>query len=118
MRGRRGFGIIEMMLAVFLLALGISTAAYVIPMSSRGLTQSRIMTQAAFFAQSRLEEALTSPTMTSIKVDPDNPELTGLIQRVSYSLDPQLVYAKAIVYRSSDPARRPMIELESMVGGK
>lgn len=112
MNRRRGFSTVEMMLAVYLLAFGLATTAYMIPASTKGLGQSRLATQAAFFAQQRLEEAMVSPGADQVKVHPDVPELTGEIRRTPYS--DKLTYAEAIVYRTGDRQRRPLVHLESL----
>jgi prepilin-type N-terminal cleavage/methylation domain-containing protein len=113
----RGFSIIEMMLAIFLLALGISTVAYTIPMASRGLTHARQVTEAAFFAEHRLEDALFSGPGPKVAVDPDNPTLTGEISRTVYPLDASLRLCRAVVYRTDDGTRRPIVVLETLGTG-
>jgi len=109
---RRGFGLLELILAIFLLAIGIATAAYMIPLATRGITQSRQSMQAAYFAQMRMEEALVRNSADLVSASPDAPELTGEIRRQSYNLG--LTRVTVVVYRTDDPNRRPVIELETL----
>lgn len=114
---RKGFTLIETLLAMFLLALGLASVAYMIPIATHGLGQSKFVTQATFFAQQRMEEALTSPTTPAVTVDADEPLLTGEIRRVTYNQDANLTYAQVRVYRSDDASRRTIVELESVASG-
>lgn len=111
---RRGFSLVEMMLALYLLALGISTTAYMISASHRGLSQGKLVTQAAFFAQQRLEEGMLVRSTGDVKVHPDVPELTGEIRRTSYGAS--LLYVEAVVYKTNDRSKRPLVRLESIGG--
>lgn len=108
---RRGFSLIEVLLSLFLLAIGIATTAYMIPVATRGIARSKLTTQAAYFAQQRMEEALTVSGTPGTTVDPDVPDLTGEIQHVP--LD-GLTVTRVIVYKTVDPRRYPLVELESL----
>ena len=117
MRTRGGFALLEMVLALFLLAIGIATTAYMIPMASRGLGQGKLVSQAVFFAQQRMEEALVSSSADVTAADPDEPLLTGRIEWSTYSANAALRRARGAVYRSDDPSRHAMVTLEALVKG-
>ncbi|HEY4000222.1 MAG TPA: hypothetical protein VGO93_15215 [Candidatus Xenobia bacterium] len=107
-----GFTIIENLLAIFLLAIGIATTAYMIPAASRALSDSKLTTQAAYFAQQRMEDAIGDPTARQTAADPVLPELTGEIQRLPHPSG--LLYLKVTVYRTADPTRKTVVELETL----
>lgn len=55
-RPQRGASLVELMIAVFVMSIGILALAQLFPAGSRGETKDRMMSSASYYAQSKIEE--------------------------------------------------------------
>lgn len=117
MRRGRGLSLVEVILSIFLLAIGISLIAYLIPFALKGNSRTRILTSALFWGQERMEEALARADAPDEEADPQEPLLTGRVKRSVWSQDSSMVLVAVDVFRSDDAARRPLVHLETLVAG-
>ena len=56
MRDQRGLSLVEVLVAAFLIAIGLVGVMYVVPISSYGVQEGKQMSTATFLAEQRLEE--------------------------------------------------------------
>lgn len=105
---------IELILAMFLLSLGIAMIAYLIPFSSHAFGRSKQLATALFWAQERMEQAVVWPAAPAELADPQNPDYVGRIERVPWAQQSDITDLIVTVYRAGDPERRPIVQLESL----
>jgi prepilin-type N-terminal cleavage/methylation domain-containing protein len=78
MNSQKGFGLIEVMIALVLFGIGISFAMRALPESNVATTRGRNITKATNLAQQKIEELLSTPydnadLNAGAHADPDNP---------------------------------------------
>lgn len=59
-KGNRGFSLLEVLIAFFILAMGISLIYSIFPLGMRVTRQTQTLSSAAFFAQKKIEELKTA----------------------------------------------------------
>ena len=77
-RSEKGFGMIEIIIAMLIFGIGIAAAIRTLPVSNRAASRSRNLTMATNLAQEKIEELMSVPyddgdLTAGNHVDPDNP---------------------------------------------
>ncbi len=78
LKSEKGIGLIEIIIAMLIFAIGITAAIRTLPVSNTATTRSRNLTMSTNLAQQKIEELMGTPfTSTDLNAgahdDPDNP---------------------------------------------
>jgi len=113
-KAARGFSMIELVMAIFLLAIGITLIAYLFPLATRGQGRSRVVTTSLFWAQECIERALIwgEGDIPADLVHPQDPTLVAHIDRRPWSHDARFSHIEVTVRRVNDARGAPIVRLE------
>jgi Tfp pilus assembly protein PilV len=91
-RKTKAFTLVEIMLAIVIFTIGIIAIMSLFPLSLRDVARARVMTQAAFLCQAKMEEFLAKPgdtipdyVNTNGKFEPEFPDFTFVVRKYPYS---------------------------------
>jgi prepilin-type N-terminal cleavage/methylation domain-containing protein len=78
LKSEKGFGLVEIIIALLIFAIGITAAIMTLPVSNRATTRSRNLTMSTNLAQQKIEELMGAPfnnadLTAGTHNDPDNP---------------------------------------------
>lgn len=78
LKSEKGIGLVEIVIAILIFAIGISAAMQTLPVSNASTTKSRNITKATNLAQEKIEELAAAPMShaelaAGNHTDPDNP---------------------------------------------
>jgi len=107
-RRPRGLSLLEITVAMFLMALAVGTVAYIFTGAVSDVRRSRRLTQAAFLAQTVMETALlVEPVQEVPEPTPAGPAYEGMTYRVAVNPWPTDVSFDEIQVAVYDPGLSP-----------
>lgn len=115
---RKGITAIEVIMAMLLVALAITTVAYIFAGTVTRVGRSKILTQAAFLGQAVMDAALLSdpfePVVIPANVGPPGQGYTYTVGQRPFGQDQAWFEVEVKVFHSSFPADQPAVTLASL----
>lgn len=115
----RAFTLIEIMIALIIFTVGIISIMSLFPLSLKSALRARIVTQATFLAQARLEEELSEPAMTmpdnsSGTFEPDFPNFVYVIRKSDFNDNPAITKIEVYVFHPINDRKQPLAHLTAL----
>ena len=118
MRRLRGVTAIEVIMAMLLVSLAITTVAYIFAGTVTRVGRSKILTQAAFLGQAVMDAALLADPFDQVPipapVGPPGMGFTYTVSQRTFSWDQAYFEVEVRVFHNSLPANQPAVTLASL----
>lgn len=127
-----GYTLVEIMLAILIFTGAMVTVLTLFPLSLRHVVRARIMTQAAFLCQAKMEEVLSDPgawiadeyTYTG-KFEPEFPDFSYVVRKYPYTYEENgkkiesmaLLKIHVSVFHPINNRSAPLVEYTALKGG-
>jgi len=115
---KRGVTAIEVIMAMLLVALAITTVAYIFAGTVTRVGRSKILTQAAFLGQAVMDASLLAdpfePVIIPAPVGPPGQGYTYTVGQRPFGLDPAYFEVEVKVFHNSFPPNQPAVSLASL----
>ncbi len=121
---KRAFTLVEIMIALVIFVFGIVSIMYLFPVSLKSIYRARIVTQAIFLAQAKLEEELSKPASSypsttepsSGTFEPDFPEFVYVMRKSSFNGDISLNKIDIYIFHPINNRKKPIAHLCALKG--
>lgn len=118
MKSRRGMTAIEVIMAMMLVALAITTVAYIFAGTVTRVGRSKILTQAAFLGQAVMDAALLAdpfePVIIPANIGPPGQGFTYTVNQRAFSQDQAYFEVEIKVFHNTFPPNQPAVTLASL----
>ena len=115
-RGRQGFSLVEIMIAIVIFAIGVIAVMYLFPMGVRDIGKAKELTAATYLGQAKMEEALINPAVPpegSFPSPYDNLYFT--VSRLPFQNRNTMVIVSVEVYKLLDSStRKRLVRLDTL----